>query len=299
MKKIISIVITAYNEQESIPLLAKQLFATIKTIKKYNFEVIFVENGSYDNTLQELLKQRKKNKEIKILQLSKNVGWDEGIIAGLTFAKGEAAILMVADLQDDPKLITTFLKKWESGYDIVYTVIKKRVRGKVSFAMGIYVFNKLMNAFTKKLLPENASEYGLLDKKVYKTLVALPEHNKFFRGLVQWVGFRKTSVVRERQDRLAGKSKATLFTAIRFAFNGMTSFSYVPLKFPYALAVLLFITSLLSFFVLSVETAIFIFLFALLFFILGLQGEYIERVLDEVRNRPKFIVQKTFGLNKK
>lgn len=299
MKKTISIVITAYNEQESISLLIKQLFGVLKTITKYNFEVIFVENGSYDRTLLELVKQRRKNKKIKIVQLSKNVGWDEGIIAGLSFAKGNAAILMVADLQDNPKLIATFLKKWEAGYDIVYTVIKKRVKGKLSFALGIYVFNKLMNALTKNLLPENASEYGLLDEKVYKTLIQFPEHNKFFRGLVHWVGFRKTAVFREREDRAVGKSKATLFTAIRFAFNGLTSFSYLPLKFSFFVSVLLFVICIISFFTLSFETTIIIFLFALLFFVLGLQGEYIERVLDEVRNRPRFIVQQTFGITKK
>ena len=156
-----------------------------------------------------------------------------------------------------------------------------------------------MNSFTKNLLPENASEYGLLDKKVYKALIALPEHNKFFRGLVHWVGFQKTAVIRERQDRVVGKSKATIFTAIRFAFNGLTSFSYLPLKLPYAIACIIFIVSIISLFTFSFQTTIILLLFAILFFTLGLQGEYIERVLDEVRERPRFIVQQTFGINKK
>lgn len=295
VKKNISIVIPAYNEEESIPLLLKTLFRVLRSLADYKFEVIIVENGSYDKTYDKILAERKKYNELKSIQLAKNVGWDEGIIAGLSYATGDAAIVMVADLQDDPTYIPLFLKKWEKGYDIVYTVINKRVGGRVSFSFGIYFFNKLMNMLTGNLLPENANEFGLLDKKVYKTLCAMTERNKFYRGLMHWVGFKKISIVRERPDRKLGKSKATHITAAKFAINGLLGFSSFPLKLPYILSLLFFCVAC-TMFVLNILTLAFIvILFSLVFFINGMQSTYIERIYDEVRNRPRFVVSKTLG----
>lgn len=294
-KKLLSIVIPIYNEEESIPLLINQLNKTVQKIKEYNFEFIMVENGSFDASLTLLLAERKKDKKIKIIKLSKNVECDGGIIAGLKYATGDAAIVMMADLQDDPVLIPKFIKKWHEGYDIVYGIIKKREGLKLSRKVGTFVFYQLMNILSNKLIPPDVSDFRLLDRKAYVVIANMSEHNKFFRGLSSWTGFKHTGITIIRPRRVAGVSKADFKTVFTVAKNGLFSFSDLPFYVPWILSVVLFVAALIFLSINSTYSLI-LFLFMLVMLVMGIQNEYLKIILTEVRNRPNFIIDRVYGV---
>lgn len=297
MKDLISIVIPAYNEEEVVPKLCSRLTNVIDSLPHFKFEVIIVENGSTDNTLELLLKERKKDSRIKVLQLAKNESCDGGIIAGLTFAKGDAAIVMMADLQDIPELIPKFIEEWKKGYDNVYGIVKKRAGVPITRRIGTHIFYRIIDFLTKGSVPQNVSDFRLMDKKVYKEIVLMSEHNKFFRGLVMWTGYSHVGIPFNRSKRYAGKSKAHFLVVCQVALNGIISFSGFPLRMSWIFSVLLLISSI--FMLLFNVFTMSIILFVLTFFsiMLAIQGEYIARIFDEVRNRPNFIVSKTYGLD--
>lgn len=308
-KKLISIVIPVYNEEEVIPELIKRLKKFINSLRKYNFEVILVEHGSVDKSFKLLSKYAKRDKRIKVLQLSRNFECDGGIAAGLSFAKGEAAVILMADLQEPIELIRKFLKKWEEGYEIVYGVIKKRAAGFIR-NFNSRLFYKLLNLATNNMFPENVSDFRLVDRKVYQTINQMKEQNKYLRGLVMWTGFKHIGVPFNRRKRFAGESKADLRTVLIVALNGIFSFSYLPLRLATFLGTLM---SLLSFTAMIVFVVLFfvygrkvpghtslitimLFLFGILFLIMGIIGEYLARIYDEAKQRPNFIVKNKVGL---
>ena len=182
-KKLISIVIPVYNEELGIPELIKQITKFIDENKNYDFELILIEHGSVDRSFNLLQKYAKNDKRIKILQLAKNVGCDGGIEAGMQHAKGDALVIMMADLQEPIELIEKFIQKWEAGYEIVYGQVKKRTSG---FFRNIFsqLFYKIINLLTGNMFPENASDFRLIDKKVYQTINQMGEQNKYLRGLI-------------------------------------------------------------------------------------------------------------------
>lgn len=307
---LISIVIPFYNEQETVQELYRQLTQVLKKEKKYLFEIIAVEHGSTDLTFQKLLSIHRIDKNLKILQLSKNFGnADAGILAGLHFAKGDALVIMMADLQDPPEIISKFIRKWENGYEIVYGVIKKRADSSFSRKVMSLLFYKVLNLLTGNIFPKNVSDFRLIDKKVYETIKTMPERNKFLRGIVIWTGFSQTGVSFNRSKRFAGDSKADFMTVLKVALNGIFSFSYAPLKI---VTVMGFLLSLSSFTMIIVQIGLFMilgrgapgistivvlisFLFGMLFLILGVIGEYLSRIYDEVKGRPNFIVREKIG----
>jgi dolichol-phosphate mannosyltransferase len=309
-KKLISIVIPVYNEKLVIPELINQLTKFINKNKKYNFEIILVENGSSDNSFILLQEFAKKDSRIKILQLSKNFGCDGGIAAGMRFATGDACVIMMADLQEPINLINQFLKKWEEGYEIVYGVVKKRTGGLIRNFNSI-LFYKIINSFTNNMFPENASDFRLIDKKVYQTINNTSEQNKYLRGLIMWTGFKNIGIPFDRTKRFAGKSKADFKTALYVALNGIFSFSYLPLRFVSVLGIgITFISFLMIVFYLylyfvhgreapgaATMILLTLSLFGILFFILGIISEYLARIYDEVKNRPSFIVNKKINLS--
>jgi dolichol-phosphate mannosyltransferase len=296
MKKLLSIVIPAFNEEPMIRPLTHRLTSFMNSYKEFDFEVIFVDDGSRDNTARELIKARTKDKRFKIVEMSKNNGCDESIFTGLSFAKGEAVIVMMADLQEPPELIPRFVKEWQNGYDIVYGVVKKRVNHPFHRRIGTFIFYKIIAYLTDNIVPQNVSDFRLLDKTVYKTLASFPEHNKFFRGLAMWPGFKKIGIPFDRPDRIAGKSKANIKLTFRVAINGILGFSSLPLRLSWIVFLLSVGITLLSFFLVSLEQTLFSLLFTLLFFVAAMQSEYILRIFTESRNRPNHIVKKLYGL---
>ncbi len=298
MKKLISIVIPAYNEEDVVPELIQRITQVISELSGFEFEIIVVENGSYDHTLEKLLEERKKEKRLKILQLAKNEGCDGAIMAGLSFARGDAAIVMMADLQDTPELISEFIANWEKGFEIVYGIVKSRRGVAWSRRFGTMVFYKIINVLTHGAVPENVSDFRLLDRKVYEVLAKIPEHNKFFRGLALWTGYRHKGIAFERPPREKGESKANFLSVLNIAINGIISFSSLPLRISWVFAGLCLVFSLFSVVFLDVFTVILGLAFFSVFVILGIQAEYLGRIFEEVRQRPNFIVSATYGIEK-
>lgn len=311
MKKLVSIIIPAYNEEAVLEELKKRLQNIMNTCSNYDFEVIIVENGSVDSTFERLIAIHHGDPRFKIVQLSRNFGCDGGITAGLEYAKGDAAVIMNADLQDPPELIPQFIQKWESGYEIVYGIIQKRegvnaIRRVLSRVAYMIIF-KLSN----QMIPENASDFRLIDRKVYIIINSLKEKNKFLRGLVVWTGFKQTGIPFERQPRYAGESKADFRTVWNVAMNGIFSFSYFPLKIATFLGFLLFtltfIMALIEIYlylmfgreVPGFTTLILVILlcFGMFFLMFGIMGTYIERIYDEVKQRPNYIVNNAVGFS--
>lgn len=310
MKKLISIVIPLYNEEENINELYNRLNKFIRNEKNYRFEIIAVEHGSADSSFDKLLSINKKDKRLKILQLSKNFGnADAGIAAGLAFAKGDAAVIIMADLQEPPELIPEFLRKWENGYEIVYGIVKMRPDVSISRKVLSNLFYKVLNLMTDNMFPDNVSDFRLMDHKVYEVINSMPERNKFLRGLITWTGFKQIGIPFKRSARFAGKTKADFLTVLKVAANGIFSFSYTPLKL---VTILGFVLSAISFSMIIFQITLFIiygrgapgistivilisFLFGMLFLILGIIGEYLSRIYDEVKGRPNFIVKDKIG----
>jgi dolichol-phosphate mannosyltransferase len=309
MKKLISIVIPAFNEESVLEELKKRLQNIMNTSPDYDFEVIIVENGSSDSTFERLIAIHHEDPRFKIVQLSRNFGCDGGITAGLAYARGDAAVIMNADLQDPPELIPRFIQEWEAGSEIIYGVIQKREG--VGFVRRILSRLAYMIIFTlsNQMIPENASDFRLVDRKVYTIINSMKEKNKFLRGLVVWTGFKQLGIPFERQPRFAGESKADFKTVWNVAMNWIFSFSYFPLKIATFMG---FLLSTLSFILALVEIYLYLafgrevpgfttlilvilFCFGMIFLMFGIMGTYIERIYDEVKQRPNYIVNNEIG----
>ncbi|RJQ33036.1 MAG: glycosyltransferase [Actinobacteria bacterium] len=309
-KKLISIVIPAYNEADGIYELAKRLQEVFEENSSYDFEAIVVENGSEDGTYQKLQAINNKDPRFKILQLARNFRMDGGITAGLYYATGDAAVVMTADLQDPPELITSFIKKWEEGFDNVYGVVTKRQGTNIIRKMNSQIFYWLINKMTAGSFPKNVSDFRLVDKKVYQTINAMKERNRFLRGMFYWVGFKSAGVEFERTPRFAGESKAHTLKVLELAIKGMLAYSLLPLRlitfFGISLSILAFIVLIfivIQFILYGVPfpgygtlMTIVLLLFGFLFVMLGIVSEYIGLIYEEVKQRPNYIVKKTVGL---
>lgn len=311
MKKLISIIIPAYNEQDNINELAKRLQSVFDLNSNYDFEAIIVENGSLDNTYEKLLAVHQLDPRFKILQLARNFRMDGGITAGLNSATGDAAVIMTADLQDPPELITEFIKKWEEGYENIYGIVTKRNGTGLIRRFNSQLFYKVANALTDGKIPSNVSDFRLVDKKVYETINSIHERNRFIRGLFAWVGYKSIGIKHERAERFAGVSGAHTFKVIDLALKGIFAHSYVPLKLITVMGITI---SMLSFILLvsiiikaliwgvpfvgyAMIMSVMLLMFGVLFTILGIVSEYIGLIYEEVKQRPNFVVSHKKGFN--
>lgn len=308
-KKLISIVIPVYNEEAVLDELKKRLQQVMKIKTDYDFEVIIVEHGSWDSSFEKLVKMNKEDQRFKIIQLSRNFGYENAITAGLKHVQGDAVAIMNADLQDPPEMIPKFIEKWNEGYEIVYGIIKKRKGVSLKKRILASLFYKVIYVLTNKVVPKDVSDFRLIDKKVYSVVNQMKEKNKFLRGIIVWTGFKQVGIPFERPPRYAGESKFNFSTIITFAMNGIFSFSYFPLKIALGLG---FLMTIGSFIAMLIEISIFLkygrvvpgfttivlatfFLFGILFFVLGIIGIYIARIYEELKQRPDFIVNNKIG----
>jgi len=308
-KKLITIVSPAFNEEGCVEELAKQIKAVFAVESaKYDFESIIVDNGSTDATYEKLCKIREADSRFKIIRLSRNFRCDAAIAIGLQYAKGDAAVILYSDLEDPVELIHKFLRKWEEGFQNVYGVVQKR-QGSFIRKINSRIFYWLMGKMTNNFIPKNSSDYRLIDKKLYEAVNKMPERNRFIRGLFAWSGFKSTGIPFNRTKRFAGESKAYSLQVIRLAINSIMAFSYVPLRMITMIGVLL---SAISFVVILVLIYKFIFygvpfpgfgtivclmllLFGFLFIILGVIGEYIAMIFEEVKGRPIAVIEEEVG----
>jgi dolichol-phosphate mannosyltransferase len=310
--KSISIVIPAYNESECIPELTSRIAKVMDQNGQYSWEVIIIENGSLDDSWQQLVKVSESDDRFKLIRLSRNFRMDGGLTAGLDFVTTDACILMTADLQDPPEFIPRLLEKWEEGYENVYGVVLKRKGTKLVRRFNSKLFYKLAGSLTNGGIPENASDFRLVDRKVYEVVRMMTERNRFVRGLFAWVGFKSIGIPMVREPRFAGESNAHSFKVIELAFKGIFAHSYKPLRFISIFGVLLFGISFLSligltftWFTVGVPFAGFGSIIALILcgfgfqaLLLGIVSEYLAMIYEEAKSRPNFIVSETIGFKK-
>lgn len=305
----ISAVVPIFNEEGNIPVLYDRLRTTFKNIDK-NFELVFVNDGSIDSSLELLKKIARKNKRVKIISFSRNFGHMSAINAGLSLASGRKVAVMDADMQDPPHVIEKMYKKSLEGYDVVYGIKKKRKEGFIRKLL-FKSFYKILDRISSLKMPLDAGTFSILDRKIVDIIVSLPERNKYFSGLRAWTGFKQTGVVYERGRRYKGED-ASFSRLFKLAMDGIVSFSFVPLKmasflgfifsaFSFILIVVLFI---LKFFVnlgivgwTSTITTV-LFIGGIQLITLGIIGEYLARIYDEVKRRPEYIIEEKINFKK-
>ena len=192
--KTITFLIPAFNEEGNVEELYEQISKNIKLHENYNFSILFVENGSTDKTLLKLEKLASKDKKVKVLKLSRNFKMDGAIAAGISAVDSDATIIMTANLQDDPSIIGNFIEKWEEGYEHIYGIVKSRPGKSFLRRFNSKIFYKIINKFSDSLIPENVSDYRLVDRKVIEAVKELNEVNRFYRGFFSWVGFKSIGI---------------------------------------------------------------------------------------------------------
>lgn len=310
-KKKVSVVTSAYNEVDCVDELARRLSAVFETMPDYEFEVLVVENGSTDGTYERLEEIRKTDPRFKIIQLARNFHMDGGITAGLAFADGDAVVLMAADLQDPPELIPEFVARWEEGYENIFGVVTARRGTHWLRRTNSRLFYWTIGRLTGQLIPPNASDFRLLDRRVYEQVRRMEERNRFVRGLVAWVGFRSIGIEFERPERFAGESKAYPLRVVPFAVRAVFSHSLVPLTVIPIVGIGLFIASLLALVGLAIEwtlngvpfpgfgtiIAVMVMLFGILCCFLSIVSIYVGLIYQEVKARPNFVVRQVRGLD--
>lgn len=306
----ISFVLPIYNEEETVSRLVEELL-TIKKEIDDTVEFIFINDGSRDQTLNKLVKIAKEHRFIKVVNFSRNFGHQIALTAGLDYAKGDAVIVMDSDLQDPPQVALQLIEKWKEGFDVVYAKRRTRKDGfmKKLTAWGFY---RTLKAMSSVDIPEDTGDFRLMDRKVVNTIKQFRESNRYLRGLTSFVGFSQTSVLFDREERFAGETKYPWRKMMKFAWDGITSFSMIPLRISTYLGFIVAFTSLLGIlyaifmklFFPEITVAGWTLMIIAIFFIggtqmvvLGVMGEYIGRIYTEVRNRPLYIVSETVNID--
>ena len=300
----VSVVIPVYNEASNIPELFKQLKSVLDSTQK-TFEILFIDDGSTDGSMSLLTGLYQKNRGIvRVVNFSRNFGHQLAITAGLNFAHGRAVVIMDADLQDPPELIAEFIKQWEEGFEIVYGLRKER-EGETFFKQwSARLFYKLIRATTAIDIPENVGDFYLLDRKVVDIINSLSERHRFVRGLVAWVGYKRFGVPYVRKARFSGKTKYKFWKMVKFSIDAMTSFSFAPLRFVSWLGAFFSVMAFLAILVIiymrlfthativgwSSLMAVILFIGGIQLLAVGIIGEYIARIGDDVKSRPLYMV---------
>lgn len=308
-RKLVSVVIPAYNESECVEELARRLQAVFDERQEYDFEAVIVENGSSDDTWEKLLKVHESDDRFRIVQLARNFRMDGGITAGLAHASGDAVVIMCADLQDPPEMIGRFLDKWEEGYENVYMVVTARRSSRLLRRFNSRAFYWLISRLTDSRIPKNASDFRLVDRRVVDVVNSMEERNRFVRGLFAWVGYRSIGIEHERPPRHGGESKADTLKVLDLAVKGILAHSYAPLRLITVAGGALSALSLLAIGVLAVKFLVFgvpfpgfgsiiclmLLLFGILFSMLGVVSEYVGLIYEEVKQRPNYVVRDRVG----
>ncbi|MQS53325.1 glycosyltransferase family 2 protein [Companilactobacillus mishanensis] len=307
MADTISIVLPVFNEEAGIK-------TTIETLERYvskqdeNYELVFVDDGSKDESAKIIKFEIEKNDNIKLVEFSRNFGHQLAITAGLQYTKGDVVVVMDADLQDPPEVIPRMIEKWHEGYDIVYGKRKQRdgetFFKKFTSAMFYRTFKKLATID----MPLDTGDFRLMNRKAVQQMQRLHEQDPFVRGQVTWIGFKQTSVEYHRHERIAGETKYPLSKMVKLALDGITSFSMKPLQLANifsalplvgGLVYLIYLIATGGFTATTVGITLMIFSVGLVFLSMGIFGSYLGRVLDQVNDRPRFVVSETVGFDQR
>ena len=303
MKKV-TIIIPAYNEEESLPYLYERLVKLMENNKNYDFEILFVNDGSKDRTLKIIKEYRKKDNRISYVDFSRNFGKETAMIAGMDYATGDCIIFMDADLQDPPELIPELLKWWEEGYDDVYAKRKSR-KGETwlkKFTSKMYY--KVLQSLTNVEIQKDTGDFRLLDRRCVNALKKMRESQRCSKSMFSWIGYKKKEVLYDRDPRIAGKTKWNYKKLIDLAIDGITSFTTSPLRISTYLAIPTFIV-LFGYFIYVIIKAIMthtaiqafqaiilliLFFSAIQILLFGIIGEYLGRIFNETKNRPLYFI---------
>lgn len=309
---IYSVVIPVFNEETVLPELYRRLTQVMDELKE-SYEIILVNDGSSDSSLKIMREMHTRDPKIKVVDLSRNFGHQIAITAGTDYASGQAVIIMDADLQDSPEVLRQFIEKWKQGYHIIYGVREKREKETVFKTLTAKLFYRLFNKMTELEIPVDTGDFRLMDRKVVDAFMEIREKNRFVRGLTIWTGFNQTGITYHREQRHSGYTKYPLRKMIKFALDGIFSFSKKPLKiatyFGFTMAALSFTylayVLYIKYFTDKAIAGWSSLIFAILLIgsvqliCIGIIGEYIGRISDEVKNRPLYLTKETIGLGKK
>jgi glycosyltransferase involved in cell wall biosynthesis len=310
MKKV-SVVIPMYYEEEVAKECYNKMTEVLSKIDGYEYEIICVNDGSQDKTLEILEEIASKDNKVKVVSFARNFGHQCAVTAGLKYVTGDAIVIIDADLQDPPELIPEMLKLWEEGNEVIYGKRKTREGESIFKLLTAKMFYKTLNALSDVEIPKDTGDFRLVDRKVVDVMNQMPEHNKFLRGLWGWIGFKQMPFEYERKERFAGKTKYPLKKMLKLASDGIIGFSTKPLKLVGALGIL------------SIIISIVILIYSLISYIFGLNNltagwtsimvtvtlfsgvqllsiwimsEYIGRIYDESKGRPQYIINKTINI---
>ena len=303
--ELLSIVVPVYNEEGNVDELVRRIRAVMSELPDWpNYELVLVNDGSRDGTLLRLRDLALTHHEIVVVNLSRNFGHQIAATAGLDIARGDVVVLMDGDLQDPPELIGAFLERWREGYDVVYAIRRSR-RGEGRFKLlSARAFYRIVRRLTSVAIPVDTGDFRLMSRRVIDALKLTRERHRFLRGLVSWVGYPQIGVEYDRDERYSGSTKYPFAKMLRFAVDGITSFSEIPLRFASYLG---FIVSIVAFIVALYEIILKLFtgynlpgytstIFAILFLggvqliAVGTLGEYIGRIYEQVKGRPLYLV---------
>lgn len=305
MKKLISVLIPCYNESESLPLLISKLDYIANEYSQYNWEFLCVNDGSKDNTLEVLRELRCKYSRLNYIDLSRNYGKETAMLAGFDYVKGDCMVIMDADLQHPPHVIPQMLEKWQEGYDDIYA--SRITRGKESWLrkkLSLFYYNILQRTTRLEVLP-NVGDFRLLDRSCIEALKKMRENNRYTKGMFCYIGYKKTHVSFETEDRIAGESSMNYKTLFNLAIEGILSYTTVPLRIATIVGCVTSLFAFIYMLVIFIRTILFgdpvqgyptmiiviLSLGGIQLLALGILGEYLGRVFTETKNRPVYFVR--------
>ena len=310
MNKLLSLIVPVFNEEEVLPVSYARMSAAMQALTGYDYEIIYVNDGSRDGTMKQLRAIAKEHKEVRVISFSRNFGHQLAVTAGMDNARGDALIIIDADLQDPPEVIAELVKAWENGADIAYGKRLKREGETVFKKLTAFCYYRLLNAMSAYPIPLDTGDFRLLDKKVADVFLKMREHNRFLRGMSGWMGFDAVPVEYVRHERQACKTKYTLKKMLRLAFDGILGFSYKPMSLALYAGAALGVTGMLGLIALIIIAATIgcapwlwavdglVLINALTLAAIGVQGAYLNRIYDEVRGRPLYIAAETINLDR-
>jgi polyisoprenyl-phosphate glycosyltransferase len=304
LKKRISILIPAYNEQEVIHQLFERLNTVLKSLKLYDFEILFVNDGSSDSTIEIIKALRQRDTRICFVDLSRNFGKETAMIAGLDYASGDAVIIIDADLQDPPELIPEMIRYWEQGYDDIYAKRRSRAGETWIKKLTANTFYKLLKQMTRIPIQENTGDFRLLDRRCVEALKKIRETQRYTKGMFSWIGYNKKEILFDRDPRAAGETKWNYLKLMNLAIEGITSFTTAPLRLSSLIGCFISIIAFIYMGWIIAKTLLFgesvqgypslmtavLFLGGIQLISLGVIGEYLGRVFNETKGRPLYFV---------
>ena len=306
-RELLTVVVPVFNEVETIDVFYTRMKKVLDSLSPMSYELIFVDDGSRDGSFAKLTSLADHDTRVRVAKLSRNFGHQNAVTAGVDTVRGDAVVIIDADLQDPPEVIPSMIRKWREGYDVVYGVREHREGEKWMKLYTAALFYRIMKKITKVEIPVDVGDFRLMSRRVVDKFKQIRERDRFIRGLVSWVGFRQTGVMYTREKRYAGETKYPFGKMIKFSLDGITSFSHAPLKIATWLGYGVSLIALLYTMIIIVEKfmgmtvpgfasimAGMLFLGGVQLICLGIMGEYIGRIFNETKGRPIYVLEEIY-----